>query len=99
MNKKPNPYDDKYLIVKPQPTSKEKRIRLTTVVEATGSADQLKSSDPPTTYDQLAYGEDLKLHYKLRSTIDQAWGLVKLVVESVIRERVKEHLSPRDYYN
>jgi hypothetical protein len=57
---------------------------------------QPESSDPPITYDQLAYGEDLKLHYKLQSTIDQAWGLVKLAVEPAIRERAKEHLSPRD---
>jgi hypothetical protein len=102
LNKKPNPYNDKYLIVKPQSTSKEKQIRQTrstTVVETSGSADQLETSDPPTTYDQLAYSKDLKLHYKLQSTIDQAWGLVKLAVEPVIRERAKEHLSSRDYYN
>ena len=64
-------------------------------------ADQLESSNPPTTYryDQLVYGEDLKLHYKLQSTIDQTWGLVKLIVKPAIRERAKEYLSLKDYYN
>jgi hypothetical protein len=69
------------------------------VLEPPGPADQLESSDPPLTYDQLAYGKDLKLYYKLQLTTDQAWGLVKLAVESVIRKRAKEYLSPKDYYN
>jgi hypothetical protein len=89
-------------MVKPQPTSKGKQtrqLRLSTVVEPPGSADQPDDSDPPPTYDQLAYDEDLKLHYKLQSTTDQAWGLIKLAIKPAIRERAKEHLSPRDYYN
>jgi hypothetical protein len=88
-------------MIKPQPTSKGKRIKSTTVIEPLGSADQLKDSDSPTTYryDQLAYNKDLKFYYKLQSTIDQAWGLVKLAVKLAIRERVKEYLSLKNYYN
>jgi hypothetical protein len=100
LDKKPNPYNNKYLIVKPQPTGKEKRTtKSNTVIKATKSADQPKGTDPPPTYDQLAYDKDLKLHYKLQSTTDQAWGLVKLAVKPAIRKRAKEHLSPKDYYN
>jgi Uri superfamily endonuclease len=69
------------------------------VIEITGAADQLKDTDPPPTYDQLAYNKDLKLHYKLQSTTDQAWGLVKLAVKPAIKKRAKKHLSPKDYYN
>jgi hypothetical protein len=69
------------------------------VVEPLGSADQLKDTDLFPTYDQLAYGEDLKFHYKLQSITDQAWELIKLAVEPAIRERAKKHLSPKDYYN
>ena len=52
LDEKPNPYDNKYLMVKPQPTSKGKRTtRSSTVVETLRVADQLESSDPLITYD------------------------------------------------
>jgi hypothetical protein len=87
-------------MVKPQSTGKGKRTtKSNTVIEATESADQPEGTDPPPTYDQLAYGKDLKLYYKLQSTTDQAWRLVKLAVEPAIKKRAKEHLSPKDYYN
>jgi hypothetical protein len=69
------------------------------VIKTPGSADQLESSDPLTTYDQLAYDKDLKFYYKLQLTIDQVWGLVKLTIKLAIKERVKEYLSPKNYYN